>query len=126
VSAKLGFFELALLYMALGLGAFFAAPLMPKVGGPKVCMAIGSVFDCIWVLGSLLPVLKATWNLSADETPFLLTDGFIYVAGSVTSVLSGSGEALQWVAEGKYIADCASVKTKGFFFGYFWAIYMGS
>lgn len=24
------------------------------------------------------------------------------------------------------MADCASVRTKGFFFGYFWAIYMSS
>lgn len=94
VSAKLGFFELALLYMALGIGAFFATPLMPKVGGPKVCMAIGSVFDCLWTLGSLLPALKNQLNYTAAETPFVLTDGFIYTAACITSILSGSGEAL--------------------------------
>lgn len=29
-------------------------------------------------------------------------------------------------AQGKYIADCATENNKGFFFGFFWACYMGS
>ena len=43
-----------------------------------------------------------------------------------TSVLGGLGEAIMWVAQGKYISDCATEKTKGFFFGYFWIFYMAS
>ena len=31
-----------------------------------------------------------------------------------------------WVAQGKYISDCATEKSKGFYNGYFWAFYMCS
>lgn len=40
--------------------------------------------------------------------------------------MGGLGESVQWVAQGKYIADCATDATKGFFFGYFWAYFMAS
>jgi len=40
--------------------------------------------------------------------------------------VNGLGEAIMWVAQGKYIADCATENNKGFFFGYFWAYYMSS
>ena len=44
----------------------------------------------------------------------------------ISATLDGLGNAIQWVAQGKYIADCATEKTKGFFFSYFWAYYMAS
>jgi fucose permease len=31
-----------------------------------------------------------------------------------------------WVAQGKYVSDSATEKSKGFYFGYFWAYYMAS
>jgi hypothetical protein len=42
------------------------------------------------------------------------------------SAISGFFGSLLWVAEGKYISDCATEKTKGFYFSYFWAFYMQS
>jgi hypothetical protein len=30
------------------------------------------------------------------------------------------------VGQGKYVSDCATEETKGFFFSYFWAFYMSS
>ena len=36
--------------------------------------------------------------------------------------MNGLGQGLQWVAQGKYISDCAATETKGFFFGYFWGV----
>jgi MFS family permease len=42
------------------------------------------------------------------------------------SAVSGFLGSLLWVAEGKYISECASDDTKGFFFSYFWAFYMTS
>ena len=41
-------------------------------------------------------------------------------------MLDGFGDAVQWVAQGKYISDCATEKTKGFYFSYFWTYYMSS
>ena len=44
----------------------------------------------------------------------------------LTSALSGLGQALISVVQGEYIALCATESTKGFYFGYFWLIYMQS
>jgi MFS family permease len=40
--------------------------------------------------------------------------------------VSGFLGSLLWVAEGKYISECATEETKGFYFSYFWAFYMQS
>jgi len=111
---KLGFYQLAIVYLCLGTGSLIAKPIMTLVGGPQRCMMIGSFLDALWILAS---VSAATGTFS---------DGFIFTVTSVTSVLAGFGEALQWVAQGKYVADCACLQNKGFFFGYFWAFYMAS
>ena len=42
------------------------------------------------------------------------------------SAICGIGNSLVWPAQGKYIADCANEKTKGIYYGYFWAFYMSS
>ena len=93
-------------------------------------MIIGSIFDGIWILTSLVPVMKIKHDLDAKNglhpEPFYFSDAFVYFIVLFTSVLGGLGESIQWVAQGKYISDCATEKTKGFFFGYFWIFFMAS
>lgn len=119
---QLGYFSLALLYLTLGFGCLIATAIMGKIGVKKSLM-LGSVCDTLWILCSLPPALK-------DENPgsdsFFYTDGFIYFISLFASVLDGFGDAVQWVAQGKYISDCATEKTKGFYFSYFWTYYMSS
>jgi hypothetical protein len=126
---NLGFFELAIFYAMYGVGSLFATPVMHRVG-PQVCMILGSVLDCIWIIASLIPVKKMKYEADLSNhkmpTPFYYTDAFVYFITFFTSVMGGLGESMQWVAQGKYIADCATEKTKGFFFGFFWAFYMAS
>ena len=64
-------------------------------------MMIGSFLDALWILASVSAAG------SKDSTAFYNSESFIFTVTSVTSVLAGFGEALQWVAQGKYIADCA-------------------
>ena len=42
----------------------------------------------------------------------------------ISAVINGFGAAILWVAQGYYIADCANKQNKGFFYSYFWAIFM--
>ena len=94
-------------------------------------MILGSVFDCIWILASIIPAMKMKYDVERRENPFDHTqdvpiyyqDNFIYFISFFTSVLGGMGESVQWVAQGKFISDCATEESKGFFFGYFWAFY---
>jgi hypothetical protein len=44
----------------------------------------------------------------------------------IGSVLVGLGASLIWVAQGEFTSICASEETKGFYFGYFWAMYMSA
>lgn len=54
------------------------------------------------------------------------SETFYFVLNLIISAVSGFFGSLLWVAEGKYISDCATEKTKGFYFSYFWAFYMQS
>jgi hypothetical protein len=96
---------------------------MGKIGVKKSLM-LGSVCDTLWILCSLPPALKAESD-DPDSSVFF-THGFIYFISLFASVLDGFGDAVQWVAQGKYISDCATEKTKGFYFSYFWTYYMSS
>jgi len=52
------------------------------------------------------------------------SETFYFVLNMIISAVSGFFGSLLWVAEGKYISDCATEETKGFYFSYFWAFYM--
>ncbi|CDW83344.1 major facilitator superfamily protein [Stylonychia lemnae] len=120
--SKLGFFSLSLLYFFLGAGSLVSTAVMNKVG-VKYCLAIGAVFDCFWILSSIFPYLQ---KQNPGDPRFIYSNAFIYLTTILSSIFDGLGNAIQWVAQGKYIADCATEKTKGFFFSYFWAYYMAS
>lgn len=54
------------------------------------------------------------------------SEAFYFTTNLIISAVSGFFGSLLWVAEGKYISDCATEETKGFYFSYFWAFYMQS
>lgn len=118
----MGFIMLSLGYAFLAIGCLFAPRVMDKFGF-RFCMMAGSFFDACWILAQVAPAMKARNPESQD---FLLSDSFILIANLVASISSGLGSALLWVAQGKYISECATPNTKGFYFGFFWAIYMAS
>jgi len=43
-----------------------------------------------------------------------------------TAAINGFGAGILWVAQGKYISQCASDLNKGLFNSYFWAFFMSS
>jgi hypothetical protein len=91
--------------------------------GVRTCMVIGCFCDTLYIVSCIPPALKSE---NPDSTSFFLTDGFIVGFSSVISVIDGIGDAIQWVANGVYISDCATESTKGFYFSYFMAYYMAS
>jgi hypothetical protein len=119
---KLGFYSNAMIYLALGIGSLISTGVMNKIGEIRT-MALGG-YLCVTFMGSfILTSLKADytgWN------SWLFSPVLVYTTLIITSFVNGIGEAIMWVAQGKYISDCATVNNKGFFFGYFWAYYMSS
>ena len=61
-------------------------------------MIIGSVFDTIWILTSLVPVMKIKNDQDPKKgrgsDPFYFTDEFVYFIVLFTSVLGGLGESI--------------------------------
>ena len=86
-------------------------------------MVIGCFGDTLYVISCIPPALKQE---NPDTTSFFLTDGFIMTFSSIIAIIDGVADAIQWVANGVYISDCATERTKGFYFSYFMAYYMSS
>jgi MFS family permease len=118
----LGFYSLALLYLFLGLGCLISPSVMNRIG-VKNSLIFGSVCDLLWMTFQIFPAYKMEYP---DSTSFFLSDGFIIFINLFGSILDGFGDAVAWVAQGKYISDCATNRTKGFYFAYFWTYYMFS
>lgn len=96
--SKLGFFELAMFYAMFGLGSLFATAVMKRIG-PQMCMVLGSVLDAVWIVTSLIPVLKLKHDMTIkepedDNEPFYFSDLFVYFIVMVTSILGGLGESM--------------------------------
>ena len=84
-------------------------------------MAYSSFLSLPFIIGLILPSLKRY-----IEGNFLVSNGFVGVLTTILSFINGFGEGIAQPASGKYISDCATERSKGFFFAYFWAFYMGS
>jgi hypothetical protein len=94
-----------------------------QVIGVKQSMSIACLFDGIWAISQALPALKAK---DPQNDAWYYSDTSIICANIGAAICSGVGSSLLWVAQGHYISDCAKPSTKGFYFGYFWAMYMAS
>ena len=112
------------MYLFVAIGSMFSTVIMNKLG-PVKCMAVGSLFNTPWILCFALGGLRGDYDASRP-VPTYLTTGFITTAVILLSSMNGLGQAIQWVGQGKYMSDCATEETKGFFFSYFWAFYQSS
>ena len=119
---ELGFYCHASTYLAQGIGSIFCVFLMEKLGNVK-SMALGSFLCMIFVVSLLVPAFKSE-DLTSDN--FFLSDKFVYPLMIFTSIATGVGEGFTQPSAGKFIADCTTEETKGFYFAFFWAFYMGS
>ena len=93
-----------------------------RIGDIK-SMGWGSVLSLPFIGCLIFPTL-AYYN--KDSSNFFYGPFFVYLITILTSFLNGFGEGISQPASGKFISDCATEKSKGFFFAFFWAFYMGS
>lgn len=86
-------------------------------------MAWGSVLNIPFMIILIFPALKSE-NLKS--TNFFLSNGFVYTVILLGSMSNGFGQGISQPSSGTYISECATERTKGFFFAFYWAFYMGS
>ena len=118
----LGFYTMAMLYFVFAFCSFISAAIVNKIG-IKISLLIGGLCYFFWVFCFLAPAYKSVYP---DSDIFLFKKGFIYFISLFSAAINGFGAGVLWVAEGKYLSECASDLNKGFFFSYFWAFFMSS
>lgn len=95
---------------------------MEKLGNVK-SMAWGSALCLVFVVSLMFPAIRSENPTSGN---FFISDKFVYPLMIFTSIATGVGEGLAQPGAGKYISDCTTEETKGFYFAFFWSFYMGS
>jgi len=118
----LGFYTLAVLYLVFSFCSFFSTAIVNKLGF-KASLVIGGFCYFFWVFCFLAPCFKSEYP---DSNIFLFNRNFITFLLFFTSCINGLGAGILWVAQGQYVADCATDRNKGFFYSYFWAWFMSS
>ena len=87
-------------------------------------MSLGAFCYSFWILCFLLPSFYSEYE--GDEKPWILNKTLIETLLIVTGAINGAGAGILWVAQGKFLAECATDENKGFFNSYFWSFFMSS
>ena len=106
----------------MALGCIVSTGLLSKMGEINL-MIFGAFLNVPFMASFLLSSLKIDYP---EFDTFLYKPFYVYLVILVCSFLRGFGEAILFVASGKYISDCANDSNKGFYFGYFWGWFMMS
>ncbi len=118
----LGFYTMATLYLVFAFCSFFSSAIVNSIG-TKISLLIGGLCYAFWIVCFLPP---AFYPENKDSDSFLFNKTFIQVLSLVSAAVNGVGAGILWVAQGKFVGECANDTNKGFFFGYFWAFFMSS
>ncbi|CDW89596.1 major facilitator superfamily protein [Stylonychia lemnae] len=118
---QLGNFCLALSYLFYGIGCLVASYIVENLG-LKFSLSIAALSDTIWIL-SIIPPAYSSQN-DTNNGMIITNTGFVYTTQILIQIIQGICLGLKWVAGGKYISQCATEETRGFYFGIFWGIFM--
>jgi len=125
---SVGFYSLAANFTLQAVFSFFAAPIVNKLHY-RYTMTISSLCYAFWILCFILPAFYAQYkhdHHGAEPTAPILSRGLIEFLLVFTAGITGIGAGIHWVAQGKFISECACEENKGFFNSYFWSFYASS
>jgi len=110
---------MASLYLVFAITGFTSKALVSKLKTPslgyRLPLFIGGICYFLRILCFLLPAIYGTSYHTLTSVLILLT-----------AALNGFGAGLLWVAQSAYVTSCATASTKGFYFSYFFVIFMVS
>ncbi|CDW87024.1 major facilitator superfamily protein [Stylonychia lemnae] len=121
---SLGLYQNATAYFIYIVSSFFGTAFVKKFGS-KLTLFFGAACYLINIIEQILPALYAQQPENRDKQ-FYFRKGFIYSMGILAGVINGIGSGVIWTAQGEYVSNCANDENKGFFFSYFYFIYMSS
>ena len=113
---------MACLYLVFAFGGFFSTALVNKLG-VKLSLFIGGCCYFFRIFCFLFVAYYAEYPDKRDSI-FFLSRSFIITMILLSACVNGFGSGILWVSQGRYVSQCATDETKGFFFSYFFAIFM--
>ena len=119
---SLGLISNSLAYIGQGTGSIFSVYLVYKIGIVK-SIAYSCLLSIPFILSLIFPAVASE---NPKSTSFFYSQGFIWTITILTTFVNGFGQGIAQPASGTFISDCATERSKGFFFAFFWAFYMGS
>ena len=118
---QLGFYILALLYLAMVFGAIVSTAVINKYG-TKVCLVAGAIGTTVWIALTLFAARHQNIGRQNELQYHEMVTWILIISTLVNGVTIGA----LWTAANTYVALCAARNNKGYFFGYFWCFYMTS
>ena len=113
---------MAVLYFSIAVSSIMSTALLKKLG-TYWCLILGGFGHFCFVFAQIFPAVKYD---HPEKDGVITSNGFITALLIVCALINGTGAALIWVSNGNYISELATPKTKGFFYGFFWIVYMMS
>ncbi len=114
---ELGFYSMASLYLVFAITGFTSKALVNKLKtdalGYRPPLFLGGLCYFFRILCFLLPASFGTSYHTLTSVLILLT-----------AALNGFGAGILWVSQSAYVTSCATPDTKGFYFSYFFIIFM--
>ena len=116
---NLGFYSLCVIYVFFALASLFMGKVLTRLKA-KTSIAIGSTAYALWIFSISLTVISFKYKQTAQY----LSAGFVNFIVMLCSIFCGIGAAFLWVAQGKYLSDCAMVcqEKKGLYQSIFWSM----
>jgi len=112
----------AALYFGLVFSSFTSTATVNKIGLYR-CLVIGSFFHFTFVLANIMPAVYLDYPETRSWFISIMTIKIVLV---VAALLNGFGAGILWCSEGNYTSQCATERSKGYFFGLFWFIFQAS
>ncbi|TNV78843.1 hypothetical protein FGO68_gene15401 [Halteria grandinella] len=114
---SLGFFSLSMLYLNFGLASLWTPRIIKRLDA-KLGMVVASLFYALWIIS----LAMTTAALKSEAISAMLSYNAVVVIVLSISFVSGAGCSMLWIAQGKYLSDCAEAKPakKGFYNSLFW------
>ena len=109
-------------YIGQGFGSIISILLVHRFGIVKA-MSYAALLSIPFIISLIFPTLSRDHQ---ESTSFIFTPTFVWIANIATNLVSGFGQGIAQPASGTFISDCATESSKGIFFAFSWACYMGS
>jgi len=121
---SLGFYSMSTLYFVFAIFSFLSTAIVNKIG-VKSSLFIGALTYAFRQMCFIFPAYYSQYPAQREKT-LVLSTPFIYTMVLLSAAINGMGAGILWTSQGRYISQCATDATKGFFFSVYFIFFQSS